>query len=395
VPALLAPRNVPILKNRPGSKILIATTAADWADLQSRPVIRQLAQFVELFLIDIGLPQAGAQAAQLHSAKGHRLGCRKAYEEGAIAGWLTPDLLMSDGLIEKTMALLDAGKKIVRFPALRYVMEPIVERLKAADRWRSDGAMALPSGILSDIAVDALHPELLRYDFDGDAFDDYPLWTFWRVPARRGLILYTVSWGFVADFTAIVKYDESSFALSTIDGVFPNDNFGHLPEAEIGLVNDSHDGLFMGLTPLADLVFDSARARAVNRFYARFGLGTLKRMKDIHRLHYRAEIDGARRYLHLVPFVIHGDALDQRYQQLIRETKALMTRATQPDYRSPRLDFFDLAVRIPGQISNYVRIATHILGDLFSGKKTLKYCVRRVFEEIGLAKKGDLSKPET
>ena len=391
--SLLAPHNVPVLKNRPGSKILIATTAADWAYLQSRPIIQQLGRCIELFLIDIGVPQPGANAAQLHSAKGHQLGCRKAYEDGAIAGWLTPDLLMSDGLIEKTMALLEAGKKIVRFPALRYAMEPILERLQAAGLAQANAPLTLPPEILSDIAVDSLHPEILRYDFDSDTFDDYPLWSFWRVPARRGLILYTVSWGFIADFTAIAKYDESRFALSTIDGVFPHDNFGHLPEAEIGLLSDSFDALFMGLTPRDDLVFNNAPARTINRFYGRYGLGTQKRMKDIHRLHYRPEIDASRRYLQLVPFVMHADPLDRPYKLVIRRTSALMARATSIGFRSARLTLFDSTVGwipgIPRRIGNCVRITNHIWGDLCTGKKTVGYCLRRVLEETRLVKKGN------
>jgi hypothetical protein len=388
-PALLAPRNVPALKGRPGSKILVATTSDDWADLQTRPVVKQLAEYVELLHIDIGMP--GDSDAQLHSAKGHRLGCRMAYEDGAIAGWITPDLLMSDGLIENSLALLDGGKKIVRFPALRSVMEPILQRLQLQGLLRADGPMALAPDVLSDIAIGALHPELLRYEFDCPEFHDYPLWTFWRVPERRGLILYTVSWGFIADFRA-ARYEDASFDYSTIDGFFPNDTFGYLPASEIGLVNDSGVGLFMGLTPREDLVFDNEPARRANRFYGRFGLGAVKRMKDIHRLHYRPEIDNGRRFLHLIPFVLHADALDSRYREIIRSSQRLMELAAAPDYRSLKLSLFDFVtitstLRPLRPVWICVLVAAHISGDVLAGRKTLKYCAQRILEECGLKAK--------
>src|ERR1700730_16161534 len=41
LPTLLAPNNLPVLKTRPGSKLIICTTKEDWAALSSRPLVQR------------------------------------------------------------------------------------------------------------------------------------------------------------------------------------------------------------------------------------------------------------------------------------------------------------------------------------------------------------------
>ena len=115
LPTLLAPNNVPVLKSRPGSKLVVCTTSEDWSALKRRPLMRELAEHVEPLPLFIGYPEAGA-AIQLHMSKGHRLAARRAYQDQAVAGFLAPDLLCSDGLIKTAVELIESRQEGGRLP---------------------------------------------------------------------------------------------------------------------------------------------------------------------------------------------------------------------------------------------------------------------------------------
>lgn len=404
VPSLLAPNNIPVLKDRQGSKIVIATTVDDWNALQERPLVKQLANYVDLFPIFIGEPAPGA-SLQLHAARGHRLACRKAYEDQAFAGWLTPDLIISNGMIQKAVDLIDRGKKLVLCPALRFEMERPIEELSAKGYLQANKPINVSAECLSTIAVSALHPELLRYEFGSNDFDDYPIWTFWRVPERNGLILYTVSWSILfGDFAAIPNYRDECFDYSTNDGYFSDLNFGHLRNTDhVAYLDDSYDGVFLSLTPKNEFVFKSAAARKDNKWYGWLGLGDIKRYADIYRFHRCSDIDQLRRSFHNVPIIIHGDPIDARYQQWIADTQRRMRLATQtpPD----RWVLYSVVkalsgmrgvsrlcwTKLPyywGMLMWYPKVAHVILHDLITGKKTVRYIARRFLEEIGIIRAG-------
>jgi hypothetical protein len=40
----MAPNNIPVLKTRPGSKLIVATTTEDWNALKDRRLMRELAE---------------------------------------------------------------------------------------------------------------------------------------------------------------------------------------------------------------------------------------------------------------------------------------------------------------------------------------------------------------
>jgi hypothetical protein len=440
VPSLLAPNNIPVLKNRPGCKLIIATTVEDWDGLKYRPLIRQLATMIELFPIFIGKPgDALAHSAQLHAAHGHRLACRKAYQDGAYAGWLTPDLIISDGLIKKAVDFIDGGKKVVLCPALRFEMEHPIATLSAAGYLQPDQPLSLSAEYLSEIAVKSLHPELLCYEFNSEEFGDYPIWSFWRIPARDGLVLYTVSWSLLfADFAAIPQYQDQCFDYSTNDGIFAHLNFGHLRNSQdLAFISDSYDGVFLSLTPRNELPLDTRIARFSNKIHAWFRIGDLKRLADIRRFHDCDDIDPFRRHFHTIPITIHGDPIDARYRAWIQKTQQIMLLATGSDqsasigqygadrgrdtesalwedgvgqvrpiatnysgsliraYTTPRrIMRFLTACFIPAYA--YSRLVIHVCVHLVTGKKTIRYVVRRTCEELGwplvVAAEGDHNK---
>ena len=330
LPTLLAPDNVPVLKSRPGSKLIVCTTSEDWSALKRRPLMRELAAHVEPLPLFIGYPEAGA-AIQLHMSKGHRLAARRAYQDQAVAGFLAPDLLCSDGLIKTAVELIEFGKKAVVCPALRFNMEAVLGRVRAAGFLKPDRPAALSPSFMGSVAANGLHPEILRYDFDGREFDNYPIWSFWRVPQRDGLILYTVSWALLlADYGAIPLYADETLNESTIDGYYVSRNFGHLRESnQVALLNDTTHGTFTSLTPEKEFDFSwyNRRARIINAIFGLLRLGTVKRLYEISKFHRSADLDPWRRWLYSVPVTIHGDAIDSTYDDSVARTGALMQSA--------------------------------------------------------------------
>ncbi len=408
-PTLLAPNNVPILKDRPGCKIVIATTVEDWDDLKNRPLIKRLGEYIEFFHIDIGLP--GDTPPLLHAAKGLRLGCRKAYEDRAVAGWLAPDLLLSDGLVAMAVGSIDAGKKVVLRPVLRFAMEPVLESLAAAGSLRPDQPMALSAQSLSAIAVNSLHTDLLRYDFDCEEFGDAPAWTFWRVPGRNGFILYTVSWApLFADVSAIPDFQDRSLDSSAAGGLLDQVDFGHLQGTEhVTLLNDSYNGMVMSLTPSSETVLDGTGARPFNRHRDRFGLGVARRLSDIHRFHYGSGLDPLQRRLHAVPVFVHGGPIDDAYQSVVAKTQLTMQHATAPGSSSavrqyallisrtakdlacgvrssfPTFDYRALIARTHRPIA-YLKIPFKISADIFAGRKSIRYVAGRLLKAAGIGR---------
>lgn len=317
---MLSPNNLPALRDRPGSKLIICTTRDDWDILRLRPLVSTLAEFVEPHVIFIP-PPADEDAPLLHMSKGHQLAVRIAYQDGAVAGFLAPDLLVSDGLVKKAVTLLESGKKAVFCPALRFGMESTLEAIQP--RLLPDQPACLSPNFLSKVAVRSLHSEILRYDFKGAAFDNYPIWSYWRVPDRDGIIMYTTSWAMIlGDYGAIQNHNDALLEQDTIDGFYIYQNFGHLSiKHEIVLLDDSWNGMFFSLTPESELTYFPLREIASNRKPI---IGTLKRLIDMNRFYRSDVLDPLRRQFYGVPFIIHGEGIDNRYWATIAETCVIL-----------------------------------------------------------------------
>lgn len=339
LPTLLAPNNLPILRSRPGSKLVICTTQDDWDALKNRPLIKTLAEYVEPLILFIGYPQQseGDQRGVncMHMSKGHQLAAKRAYDDGAVAGFLAPDLLVSDGLIKKAVELIESGKTAVLCPALRFSMEEALSRLARGGFLRADQPMVLPALFTGSVAANSLHPEILRYEFKGRNFDNNPYWTFWRVLGRDGLILYTISWALLlGDYSKLPKYTDDTLNNNTIDAVYIWENFGHLAETDaIELITDTAQGTFLSLTPESEFFFPSSSLK-LNWVQDWTGLSKLKKIFEINRVH--VDLDPLRRWLHGVPVAIHGDKVDYLYRQQLRRAHAVMQTAF--SYTPSKLD---------------------------------------------------------
>lgn len=323
LPSLLSPNNLPLLQHVPGSKLIISTTSEDWAALRQTQLFQRLSTYVEPYFIDIGYPPPGVPI-QLHMSEGHLRAARKAHEDRAFAGFLAPDLIVSDGLVGACMAHAASGKKAVLAQALRFAMEPVVDALHKNGFMKPDAPMTLSPRFLGDLATKALHSEILRYEFESPYFHDYPIWSYWRVHGRACLVMHTVSWALLLARYGIASYGDDLLQTSTIDGSYVYRNFAHLRDTgEMHMITDSDEALFMSLTPEAEMSFPLRRGPS-NREHQ---IGHFKRLTSMQRFLTSDVVDPFRRWAYQVPTFIHGDDLDGEAARVASNSVAITTAA--------------------------------------------------------------------
>jgi len=339
LPCLLSPNNLPVLREVKGSKLIICTTKEDWDALKDRPLFEVLKTYVEPFFLEIDFPGPG-EPIQLHMSKGHVLAARMTLEDKAFGGFLAPDLLVSDGMVAKVMGLAAKGERAILAPALRFAMEPVVENLKNSGFMQNDKPMNLESRWLASLGIQALHSEILRYDFESPYFGNYPIWCYWRVPNRDALVLHTVSWALLlGSYEDITDYTDNFLESSTIDGFYVYKNFFHLRKAgKMHLITDSDDLMFMSLTPESEYTFYPLYKTFVNNIPL---LGLSKRLADIHNFHSSEALDPFRRWAYTVPVKIHGDQLDSGSDRVEMKSLKLVKMAIYRPTNSShfRIDF--------------------------------------------------------
>ena len=324
LPSLLSPNNLPLLQHVRGSKLVISTTTEDWTVLRRTPLFQLLSTYVEPYFIDIGFPPPEVPI-QLHMSEGHLRAARKAYEDRALAGFLAPDLVVSDGLLSTCISHAASGKKAVLAQALRFSMEPVLSTLSRHGFLKPDEPMTLPPRFLGALATEALHSEILRYDFESRYFADYPIWSYWRVNGRACLVMHTVSWALLlGSYEDMARYSDDFLHADTIDGFYVFRNFAHLRDTgEMHMITDSDEALLMSLTPEAEMNFP-LRERPVNGLHR---TGHRKRLVSVQRFLTADVVDPFRRWAYQIPSFIHGDDLDAESARTASKSVAITAAA--------------------------------------------------------------------
>jgi len=325
LPSLLSPNNLPVLQHVKGSKLIISTTQGDWEFLEKTRLFDLLRTYVEPYFIDIGYPPEDVPV-QWHMSKGHLLAARKAYDDFALAGFLAPDLIVSDGMVRNVMTAVATGKKAVMVQALRFAMEPVVQELETRELMKPDMPMTLPPRLLGFIATKALHSEIGRYDFESTFYENCPIWSYWRVPHKNCIVMHTVSWALLlGDYTEVPRYRDKFLENSTIDGFYVYHNFSHLRDTgEMHLFTDSDEVMFMSLTPESEMNFPFVEQKVSPQPRKRY----VKRVQDLRRFLASDVLDPFRRWVYHVPAFIHGDDLDAEAARTAAKSTAIITAAS-------------------------------------------------------------------
>jgi hypothetical protein len=248
VPSMLSPGNLPALATRQTSKFLIATTAADWAAMQSLPIFSAMQRYLEVELVEIP-PCPPERSSYDHMGLGHKLACGRAFRDDAYAMVLTPDCMLSDGTIARLQQLAVAGYQLVVAAAIRFSEEAFLGRLKTigvlpdVSRSKSGAPLVITGPQMAYAAVNGLHGEALAYEWDAPGFLLVVPAAWWRVPGENGILLHSLSWApMLLDYGAIPNHDMSTLDQWTLDGDYLFNNAKSM--SKVYVVQDS-DELFL------------------------------------------------------------------------------------------------------------------------------------------------------
>lgn len=279
--SLLSPNNIPALNPARKSKFLIVTTRADWDALQLEPLFLQMTRYVEPVWFEMPFPRVD-ELKMLVMSQGHKQVTMRAFADRAYGIFVTPDLVLSDGSVAAMERLAEAGKKVVLSVAIRFAQETLIAEMEREGYFKPGQPLVLPARDLMRMALQHLHTETLRYEFDAPYFADMPISVYWWVPEGHGMIIYSFSWApLLVDYATLGDHDASTFDEWTMDGDYIHRNFPNPNDVYVS--RDSDELVLVSFTKEADLHFDltvDPRRRWWNRFALPAKAQRIRDLKD-------------------------------------------------------------------------------------------------------------------
>jgi hypothetical protein len=325
--SLLSPNNIPALNPARKSKFLIVTTRADWDALQSEPLFQQMMWYVEPVWFEMPFPR-GDEPKMLVMSKGHKLVSMKAFDDRAYGVFVTPDLVLSDGSVAAMARLAEAGKKVVLSVAIRYAQEALLEEMERGGYLKPGQPLVLPARDLMRMALQHLHTETLRYEFDAPYFTDYPISVYWWVPNGNGMIIHSFSWApLVVDYGAIHDHDTSTFEEWTLDGDYIYRNFPS--PNDVHVITDSDEIVLVSFTSEKDLHFELCGS-SKEQWKSRILLEKTK-VDWIRSIRNSSVMDPLKRAIFKQPVYLHSTDLGTAWQCRRLETDRIIARAHRND----------------------------------------------------------------
>lgn len=322
IAALLSPNNIPALHNRGKNKFLIATTDEDWERMQSRPIFKLLAEYVEPVRITIP-PLPEEASACVHMGIGHKIATQIAFEARAYSVLLTPDLMVSDGTMAAAQRHAVAGIQVVLTAALRFGEEPLFKHLEEIglpgidSRLGDEGRPLVATGRqFVKAGIRSFHSETLRYEWGTPYFSTFPVACWWRVPDQDGIVVHSLSWApLLVDYDAVEHHDNSMMDHWTIDGDYVYKNFGM--SGRVHVVQDSDEMMLVSWAPLAD------REQSLEPlpFFATPILGNVLRSLVLHSIYSHEVFDPLKRKIFLDGVKWHSRDIDSSWDSV--QQKAL------------------------------------------------------------------------
>ncbi len=339
--SLLAPRNVPALDPRRGSKVLIATTRADWDALQEHPLFTRLRGYVEPVWCRLDPPQPSESAMQVMS-RGQALMAIRSFEDRAYGMYLAPDTIFSDGSIAALERMAASGKKIVLAAAIRFQYECAIPELERQGFLRPGRPTVIGARDLMRILLHHLHSETRRYEYESPWLAESPISPYWQVPEGDGLLIHSFSWApLLVDYGALAHHDTKTFEKWTLDGDYIYRNF---PDpADIHVITDSDEVAYVSFTKESELHFElqpylAKKPRWIQTWYKD---RLIRRLKDSWVM------DPLKRRIFPTPVYFHASEITDVWAQTRRKAGRVIARAYEPPSRRDRLIEVGVALLAP------------------------------------------------
>lgn len=399
LPSLLSPNNIPALANRKRSRLLIAAPRADWEAIQQEPIFRRLKSHMEPVWLEMAVPGPD-DSKMLVMSKGQKAAVEMAFRDAAYGVTLAPDLILSDGSVAELQRLALEGKKLVLIPAMRFSMDPIVDALKARGLMRPGQPLTLPARELMGIALENIHSEFLRYDWNSPYFADFPVVCYWRVPDGSGIVLHSFSWGpMLLDYGSLTEHHAETLDDWTLDGDYIYQNFREVsPEDDdVHVITDSDSICFVTMTSESDWTFYPLKKE---RLKSLRWLGEWTKGYFLDKAFKNDVFDDLKRQLFLIPIKFHKTEVSEVWDDVENASQRIFMKYIEAFLADRKLlvhveidekllennyaifiPRFEIIVLLAERLAYRIYLSSLIvfLGMRFIGRLFLAYC--RIFGE--------------
>lgn len=367
--SLAAQGNAPSVASRSGNRLILCTTADDWAAIQDDATFRLLAgsletEFIELrravppFLrpilaekwrragrpVPAGdgwdsvavtpaetiMPDAYAELARIGAeigaplqpshhyglriffmSAGHKAAACRAHADRAYGVILAPDMVLSDGAVAALDRRARAGAKVVLAPACRFAQEACFAGFAAEGLLAPGRPFAVPPRKLVAMTFAHPHPETACFEFDSPEFCDVATTALWRIPGDRGALLHSFFWApLLIDFGGIGRHHADYFdSGGTTDGRYLALHFN--PDRDVDVVADSDELYMASFTPAAEYYYPVTRSwqKSSPLFATRYKTYLLQ--KTLHG----PMGDAFKRRLYAIPVLIHSGEITDAWRK--------------------------------------------------------------------------------
>jgi hypothetical protein len=182
LPSLLAPGNIPALRGRVGSKLLLHTTEYDLAIIQAAPTFKTLKALIDVETLPVHLTDDVEPHRTLSDC--HQESLRVADAVSVPIVFLSPDTIWSDGSLAAVDRHLACGKRAVMLLSMRLVKETAEPAIRAYYGTSSGAPISCRPRDLNRFAFEFLHPSIEEYFFNKNSRGDklLPMALFWEGP---------------------------------------------------------------------------------------------------------------------------------------------------------------------------------------------------------------------
>ena len=419
--SLLAPGNAPSLTNKRDSRLVICTTAEDWAAIQTDPTFvalttivtphfvelrRTVPEFVKAHILarrhrrgeslpsseqewdevtvtplDVLAPDAYAEleaigrdignelsihshyALRIHfMATGHKSAAIAAHRAGACAVFLAPDMMLSDGAVRTLEEYWRTGVKVVLIPALRFKQEECLEEFAARGLLTPGQPLALAPRELVKLIFRHPHPETECFEYDSRFFCDTATSSTWRVAGDDGLLLHSFHFGpLLIDYRDLETHHTDYFDQGgTTDGKYIAMHFP--AESDIAVVDDSDKVLMASFTPAWEYYYPVTTSLAKRLPL----LGPWYKTHLIRKTLYGAMGDPVKRRYYTRPIRLHSGPLGPNWARVEqRAGKTARAAATPPGH-------LDRALMIVTAVSQWGRSLSFTRRDFAAERQRMK-----------------------
>jgi hypothetical protein len=307
--SLLAPGNIPAIRDKSSARLLLATTDGDWAELQTEPLFLVAKTLIPVEHVPFA-SGANWDARMGSMSEGHRLLAQRMFADRAQGVFLHPDMVASTGYLESLQRLWGRGFAAIMFMAVRFTNEGALNEINASRNVPATTPLSFSPNELVRLILRHMHSEMQRGEFDKPFYDYGCSFYFWKVGRGADLVLHCGSWvPALMDYARLAVHDDSSLETDTLDGDYVNKNFSD--ERDFYYSHDTDELLFISFTPESSQHYSLAPLALYRLSYLRSRL----KIVGAHNFLYAQAPDWLKEKQFRLPVRFHGgDSTEEQWR---------------------------------------------------------------------------------